>query len=506
MVRRGQELACPPPPQPTPFRSKKNSASILATLQQLWQECLPSFGQQRIAERAQALSLSTLLCLGRHTVTGLLTTCGCEFQDWSAAYRVFSKDRLPGDAIFDVIRRRVLATLPPGAPLCVALDDSLLPKTGARIPGVAWRRDPLGPAFQVNFLRAQRFLQLSASVPLSQGAYRMVPIAFHHAPSLPRPSGKATPEVVRDYRKAARLTRLPLVAAQQIAALRQTLDAQPNGAERSLHVCVDGGYTNETVLKKLPARTVLIGRVRKDAKLYFLPPSTSAAPHRGRPRKYGAVAPTPEQIRTDETIPWTTVEVRISGAPHQMRVKCLGPLLWRTAGLAHLLQVVVIAPLSYRLRKNSKQLYRRPAFLICTEQELDLRSVIQDYVQRCDIELNFREEKTLLGVGQAQVRNSHSVEAVPALQVASYAMLLLATLHANDRADNADRVPAPKWNNNSPSPRFSTARAINQLRAELWGRSLGLTNFSDFVADRTAAAKSQKFIPDLSSAVLYATN
>lgn len=439
-------------------------------------------------------------------MTGLLTTCGCEFQDWSAAYRVFSKDRLPTDGMFAVIRRGVLATLPPGAPLCVALDDSLLPKSGTHIPGVGWRRDPLGPPFQVNFVRAQRFLQLSASVPLSEGAYRMVPIGFHHAPSLPKPSSKATPAVVSEYRKAARLKRLPLVAAQQIAALRQSLDAEPNGAQRPLHVCVDGGYTNETVLKKLPARTVLIGRVRKDAKLNFLPPPTAGAPRRGRRQQYGALAPTPEQIRTDETIPWTTVEVRISGAPHEMRVKRLGPVLWRTAGLAHLLQVVVIAPLSYRLRKNSKQLYRRPAFLICTEPELDLRSLIQDYIQRCDIELNFREEKTLLGVGQAQVRNPHSVEAVPALQVASYSMLLLAALPAGDSRNNADLVPSPKWNNSSPPPRFSTARAINQLRAELWGRALGVTNFSDFVAERTPTAKSQKFTPDLSSAVLYAVN
>jgi hypothetical protein len=33
--------------------------------------------------------------------------------------------------------------------------------------------------------------------------------------------------------------------------------------------------------------------------------------------------------------------------------------------------------------------------------------------------VNFREEKTLLGVGQAQVRHAASTQAVPALQVAS---------------------------------------------------------------------------------------
>ena len=399
----------------------------------------------------------------------------------------------------------MLAELPPAAPLTVAIDDTLLRKSGIRIPGVAWRRDPLGPPFQTNFVRAQRCLQLSAAVPLPSQAYRMVPIAFHHAPSPAKPPRNASAAAVQEYEKAARLTRLPLLAAQQIASLRQALDAEPNGAARPLHICGDGGYTNETVLKKLPARTVLIGRVRKDAKLYFPPPPSTTAPHPGRPRRYGERAPTPEQLRTDENRPWTTIDIAISGAPHQMRVKRLAPVLWRVAGLGHSLQVIVIAPLSYRLRQNSKVLYRRPAFLICTDADLDIRTVVQQYVQRSDIETNFREEKTLLGVGQPQVRHAQSVETVPALQVASYAMLLLAALRTYRQPGHPDLIPPPKWNPASPT-RLSTARAINQLRAELWGHALGLTNFSGFVAQRSPATKPEKFAPDLSSAVFYAVN
>ena len=91
-------------------------------------------------------------------MTSLLTTCGLQFQDWSATYRLFSQDRLPLPQIFSVIRHAILAELSPQAPFCVALDDSLLRKTGIRIPGVAWRRDPLSPPFQTNLVRAQRVL------------------------------------------------------------------------------------------------------------------------------------------------------------------------------------------------------------------------------------------------------------------------------------------------------------------------------------------------------------
>ena len=507
MVHRGQESSCPPPPARAPFPSKKkDSASILASLQQLWRECFPAFSQQRVAERAQALSLSSLLCLGRHTVTGLLTTCGQEFQDWSADYRLFSQHRLPTESIFAVIRRALLEQLPAQAPVCVAIDDTLLRKTGIRIPGVAWRRDPLGPHFQTNFVRAQRVLQFSASVPLVGGDHRLVPISFVPAPTPTKPSHKAPDSEWTQYRKDARLARLPLLASQQIASLRQSLDAEPGGSARPLHLFVDGGYTNATVLKSLPARTLLVGRIRKDAKLYWLPTESKAPKTPGRPRHYGDPAPTPEQVRTDESMPWQTIPISISGVPHSMRVKIVRNLLWRTAGLLLTLQLVVIAPLAYRLRKGAKLLYRKPAFLICTDSQFDVLPLLNGYVQRWDIEVNFHEEKTLLGVGQAQVRHSQSVQDVPALQVASYSMLLLSMIRARQAAPNADSLPAPKWAASPSSQRQSTQRAINQLRAEVWGKALGLTNFSDLLICAPPTTSPEKFLPHLPSALLYATN
>ena len=438
-------------------------------------------------------------------MTGLLTTCGQQFEDWSADYRIFSQHRLPTVEIFSVLRRAVLQQLPQQAPLCVAIDDTLLRKTGIRIPGVAWRRDPLGPHFQTNFVRAQRVLQLSADIPLSSGNHRMVPIGFLHAPTPVKPSPKASEQTWSQYRHDSRQARLSLLASQQITSLRQALDTEPGGARRPLYLFVDGGYTNATVLKPLPANTTLVGRIRNDAKLYFLPPPSQAPNKRGRPCHYGPPAPTPEQLRTDVALPWQKLSVNIAGVSHSMRIKVLQNVLWRTAGLRHTLQLVVIAPLGYRLRQGSKLLYRKPAFLICTDPHLDLHTLLQGYVQRWDIEVNFREEKTLLGLGQAQVRNPDSVQDLPALQVASYAMLLLSMNRSPD-SPHADSLPLPKWSVSQTATRQSTQRAINQLRGELWGRALGLTNFSDLLICTPPVASPQKFLPHLPSAVLYATN
>jgi hypothetical protein len=435
-------------------------------------------------------------------VTGLLTTSGSQFQDWSATYRLFSQDRVPVPEIFSVVRCGIADQLPAGAPFRAVLDDSLLRRSGLHTPGVGWRRDPLGPRFQTSFVRAQRFLQISAAMPGTEGAFRLAPIAFMHTPTPQKPHRTATPEQMTQYRLEVNLSRLSLRAAQQMIQLRQSLDQDPGGWERTLILAFDGGYTNATVLKQIPPHTVCIGRIRKDAKLYF-PPASELMKTRGRRLRYGAAAPTPEQLRTDDSVPWETMTFAHSGIDHPLRYKRLRTILWRTAGVNQNLQLVVIAPLAYRLRKGSKLLYRQPAFLICTDPELEPRQIIETYFQRWDIEVNFRDEKTLLGVGQAQVRNTVSVESAPAFAVAAYGMLLVSGQLAFGNCSDG-LLPQPKWAANSKGPRTSTQQLIHQLRAEVWGRGLGMDTFSGFASHLPASAKPEKCSFPLASAVCYA--
>jgi len=403
-----------------------------------------------------------------------------------------------------VVRRATAAQLPQAAPFCVVLDDTLLRRSGHKTPGVAWRRDPLGPRFQTNFVRAQRFLQFSAVLPANGHADRAVPIAFLHAPTPPKPSRKASPEDLAQYRKQSRDSRLSLRAAQQIRQLREDLDRDPGGPQRPLILAFDGGYTNATVLRQIPHNTICIGRIRKDARLCFAPdPALRKA--RGRHLCYGAPAPTQEQFRTDDSEPWQTIPFVHAGVEHQLRYKRCQNLLWRTAGAARMLQLIVIAPLAYRPRKGAKLLYREPAFLICTDATLDPRCIIEAAFQRWEIEVNFREQKTLLGIGQAQVRDQSSVESAPALGVASYAMLLVAAQGAFGNARDA-LLPRPKWAANKKHSRVSTQQLLQQLRAEVWGRGLGLdtANFSGFTSNLHTDAKPEKCSFPIASAVCYA--
>ena len=157
-------------------------------------------------------------------------------------------------------------------------------------------------------------------------------------------------------------------------------------------------------------------------------------------------------------------------------------LRWRGSGKQHTLQVMVIAPLRYRLSKGSHLLYRDPAYLICTDSDIPADKMLQAYLWRWNIETNFRDEKTLLGTGQAQVRSPSSVEAVPQMMVASYSLLLLAGIKLWGVKGMPQPGIMPKWQNPNKKLRASTNDLIKKLRSELWADSIASTNLSDFVA------------------------
>jgi hypothetical protein len=403
---------------------------------------------------------------------------------------LFSQQRFDPSALFAGIRALCLEQLPADAPVCVSVDDSLLPKCGPKIPGVAWHRDPQGPPFQVNLLRAQRVLQFSCLLPVpGSAAVRGVPIDFLHAPKPPKLSPKATAEQKQEHAKLAGGLNLATRAHQQLETFRGQLGS------RRVILLSDARFTTKTFLTGLPANTTSIGRLRKDAKLFSAP---TAQPSTGRHRIYGPALPTPEQLRQDESTAWETIAVHAAGADHQCRVKSTTDVRWRPAG-ARPLRLIVIAPLAYRSRKGARLLYRDPAYLICTDLDLPLAQIVQFYFTRWDIEVNFREEKTLLGVGQAQVRNPASCQAVPAFQVASYALLLLAALRAT-----GDLLPSPKWQQRIKPERVSAQRLLQNLRFQVWGRGLGLSSFSDFSSPSLSAQNPEKLLHALPSALFYA--
>jgi len=448
------------------------------------------------------LAFGALTCMGRHTLTGMLTASGQQFMDWSSAYRLFSKERIDTSKLFDVARAGVLKELESHEIIVAHMDDTIIKKTGRHIPGASWRRDPLGPHFHTNFIWGQRFIQISMALPDRQGCSqsKAIPVDFYHCPTAKKPNKKANEQDRENYKELQKKLKLSKQGSNRINLLREALDKQ-GVSNKQLVISVDGSYTNKEVIKMLPERVTLIGRIRKDTKLYAVP---EAQPQVGRKRVYGDRLPTPEQIRQSDQYPWQKVNAWAAGKEHQFDVKIIKNTLWRSAGKNHNLQLVVIRPLGYRLTKSSKILYREPAYLICTDNQLNIEKLLQAYIWRWEIEVNFREEKSLLGCGQAQVRNPNSAESIPAFISVIYALLNLAA-HRSLKKSNELMLPHTKWYKKKEKKRHSTGDLINNIKAQAWAKSINM-NFSSFVNLEIKSQSLRNVANPFTSAMFYTRN
>lgn len=448
-------------------------------------------------EKLRRHILGQLTCLGRHTVTGTLCACGRQFSDWSADYRLYSQDRFAEDDVFQQIKDEICSILPPEKPLIVAMDDSLLRKRGRKIHGAKYQRDPLSPPFHTNLVLSQRFVQMSAALPSNDGNAKMIPVDFLHAPLPQKPRPKAPEDQWQEYERARQKANINEYGSQRIEELRRSIDA-----DRHIVIAVDGRFTNSTILSRIPKNTTAIGRIRSDAHLLIA--CNKRTGKRGRPKSYEGKAPTPKELLKDISIPWTEVEAYAAGQMRIFKIKTIAPVIWKVKGKSIKLRLLVISPVGYRLKKNSRILRREPAFLICSDPSMSVGQVLQHYLWRWGIENNFRDEKTLLGVGQAQVRTENSCQKAPALAVAAYAILLIAAAKVYSSDNDPLSLPSPKWRSYQRKNQPSSAQLLNQLRVELWASAIDLHIFREFSNNLNGDQNPKKFISPLKSATFFA--
>jgi hypothetical protein len=379
--------------------------------------------------------------------------------------------------------------LSPTQPLVVALDDTPCRKTGKRIRAAKMLRDPLSPPFHTNLCRALRFLQAVMLVWPADGAgaARAVPVAFHLAPPVakpkrPRKPGKRAPKRdwaayaracrahrknLKNYRKLQRREGLSAQGARLLNALRERCNQVVAWKDKILWAVVDASFCNRTVFSFLDRRVVLIGRVRKDLRLYgpAQPNPNPKQVRRGRKASYGPLLLTPEQLRRDAATPWNKCPVFAAGKRHRLHYKTIAPVLWRRGAATRPLRLIVIRPLRYRAHGHT--LYRQPAYLLVDDPKVPVAEALQAYFYRWEIEVDQKDEKDLLGVGQAQVWSDAAVERQPAFHVATYAALLVAAIktYGLNKVSAVGRLPL--WRQRKPPARLSIAHLLTQLRTEI---------------------------------------
>lgn len=420
--------------------------TLLAAFLTIVQDWRPIFPQQRTFERAVRQALGSLVCLGRRCLTRIIWTNGGQNRSWSAEYFLHSRCHWEPQRLFRPIIQRALAHCPQRL-VGVALDDTRLRKTGRAIPQAFYQRDPLSPKFHLNLMLGLRFLQASLLVPLHRNApvgTRALPIRFQEVSSIKRPGKKATAEMQKQYREAVKQKNLSRSFVDMGKQLREEFD-QAGGRYKILVLTGDGSFCNRTCFGGIPERSVLLVRARKDAKLCFRAPEGSRA-------FYGTDKFTPEQIRKDEDRAYKTTKIFYGGKRRKVRYKEVAMVYWQRGAKRLPLRLIVIAPTPYRKSKSKKLYYRDPAYLLTTDLSSPVKQLLQIYFDRWQIEVNHREEKDTLGVGQAQLWNPISVPKQPVLAVAAYSALLLASLLAFGAERGEAYAQLPKWRRKARRP------------------------------------------------------
>jgi hypothetical protein len=307
-----------------------------------------------------------------------------------------------------------------------------------------------------------RFLQASLLVPTHRFsprfAARALPVGFQEASRLKRPGKKASAEAIAAWKAQKKKHNLSVYAVAMMLNLRIALD-QAGGALKTLIVVTDASFGNRTCFGANIERAEIVSRTRKDAKLCF-----QASPQEGKRRFYSHHKFTPESVRQDSSIPWVRVALAYGGKRRKVRFKQLHNVFWQGGARRRPLRLIVIAPTAYRKRKSAKLYYRQAAYLLTTDLKTPASKLIQLYLDRWQIEVNHREEKDTLGVGQAQVWNPNSVPRQPVLVVAAYSALLLAALKAFGPGRNDAYAPLPAWRTHARRP--SALDLVALLRKE----------------------------------------
>src|SRR6266702_972098 len=313
---------------------------------------------------------------GLRTVTGMLAGAGwAGRRHHDLAYRFFATARWSVDQLGLVLLDLITQTLvPAGAPLVLAVDDTLWRRCGRKLHGAAWHHDGNGPG-RHRPAWGHRWVVVGVIV---------------HLPFLTR--AVCLPILARLWIPGDP-DHTPLILARELVD-------QVTGhlGDRPVHLVGDAAYIGKP-LQGLPAHVTVTARLRADAALYAPPPPPTGRP--GRPRVKGHRLPELIVIAAMTRYQWTPVQVHCYGKTLDREVLALR-CLWYGALGGRLVQVVlsrpVGAPDGYELALGTTDLAATPA------------QVIERYADRWPIETAFLDGRYLAGVGQARTRTTRSVQ------------------------------------------------------------------------------------------------
>lgn len=433
--------------------------SLVHKLFEILEAHRPAFKQERPFWRAVGLVLGEVFSFGRHTVTQELLALGVTDGDWSAWYRLFSRERFDEEKLSDCLLQETLEHVAIDEPYCSAIDSTSIHRSSLKMPGTSWLRDARFSAFRPGIHRAQRFLHGAWLTPLEAGCSRAIPLRF--LPAFPPKAIPADTPPRREW-EAGRLF---------IDWLRHGLDRAGRVAQKIL-ILADGSFDVLELWRELPERVILVTRTARNRCLYYLPTPTSN-PGPGRPASYGERAPHPADWLHAGLRNWPNQSVEVRGKLIQMRYQVLGPFVRESLPERPLFLIVVKGMHRLVGKKKLRYKHRGPSFYLVSAVQtaegewqlpLPIITILTWLWQRWEIEVAHREMKSGLGLGEKQCWNKRASVVSVQWSAWTYAILLLAAYRSWGLRDGPP-TPARWW---PGANRWSFNTLWRSYRSELW--------------------------------------
>jgi hypothetical protein len=361
---------------------------------------------------------------GKRTVCGMLTGLGLS-RLWphDRAHYFLSRARWNPDDLGLAAARLVVSLLvPAGAPVDVAVDDTLFRRRGKKVWAASWFHDgsAQGPA-KTGY--GNNWVILAVTVRL---------------PGISRPVGIPVMAklVIKGSNSKSRLWLARRMAERLAAAL----------PGRRVRVVADSAYAGGE-LRELPAGISWTTRLRKDAALHDLPPARTGKP--GRPRVRGKrLASLAGLAATAEFSQVTVTRYQKTETVQAAVITCL----WYSVFGSRPVSVVLIRDRSAKGCDLA---------LVTTDRGATMIQVIERYASRWSIEVAIQDSKQLFCAGQARNRTARAVERTIPFEIACQAVTVTWYATAGRAGDDpqARRRNSP-WYTSKSEPSTSDMTAL----------------------------------------------
>ena len=373
-----------------------------------------------------ALACGFLAQPGKRTVCGMLTGAGLS-RLWphDRAHWFFSRARWNADDLGLAAAVLVVSLLvPAGAPVDVAVDDTLFKRRGKKVWAASWFHDGSAPG-PAKTGYGNNWVILGIVVRLR---FMSRPVAVPVMAKL----------VIKGSSSKSRLWLARRMAERLAAAL----------PGRQVRVVADSAYAGGE-LKGLPAGISWTTRLRKDAALHGLPPARTGRP--GRPRVKGDRLPSLAGLAAAaEFSPVTVTRYGRTETVAAAVVTCL----WYSVFGSRPVTVVIV---------RDKPGSGFGIALVTTDREATAEQVTERYAARWSIEIAIEDAKQIFGTGQARNRTARAVERTVPFQIACQAAAVTWYATAGyDPADLHERRALAPWYASKAEP--ATADMAAKLR------------------------------------------